>query len=298
MIKTNNSLLPNVIPDDVIRNWMACYEIGSNLRMSYPDLDWERIVATFGNDKNSLADYLFWGALPQDRPKYIATAGAPGSGKSTLLDLKTKELNGVFIDPDRYTMSAMTAYRLYLLSAGMIATDGNEEASRRAYNVCRGASNALSLEWLNQCVRSRLNIKHGTTLSGKPSRYLLEGLKKHGYRIEILVSLASRDTILDCLEHRKTCQAFYQSTPEDEVKKDGDFYDRLPMYFELGDIVEVYYKPSLMELPVKVAHCINKRSWELIAPNGSACQEANALIASHHPGLNLMDLMLGKGKER
>jgi len=289
--------IATVIPDSVIQNWNKCYEENSELRTTYPDLDWDKIINSFTADKVSLGQYLFAEALPQKKPEYIATAGAPGSGKSTLLDLQTTGINGVFIDPDRYTMTAMTAYRLYLLSAGMIAKHGNEAANRLAYNVCRGASNAMSLQWLNECVSRSLNIKHGTTLSGKPSRSFLQGLKNNGYRTRVLVCLASKETILSCLEHRRENQAYYQSTPEDELAKIGLFYDRLPMYFEEADIVEVYYKPSLVEQHVKVGHHTQKTS-DLIDSESAGCEAASALIGQYHNGLTLMDLMLGMGMER
>jgi hypothetical protein len=186
---------------------------------------------------------------------------------------------------------------MYLLSAGMIAKHGFPEASRRAYNVCRGASNAMSLQWLNNCVTKKVNIKHGTTLTGKPSRNLLKGLKNNGYRTRIFVCLASEDTILECLTHRLQHQAYHQSTPEDELAKVKMFFDRLPMYFEEGDIVDVFYKPSLMERHIQVGHYTPKAA-NLTNSSSTACLEANALIARHYEGMDLMDLMLGMAKER
>lgn len=155
----------------------------------------------------------------------------------------------------------------------------------------------MSLKWLNDCVVRRLNIKHGTTLSGKPSRNLLKGLKAQGYRTRILVCLASEETIMNCLTYRLQHQAYYQSTPEDEMAKIGMFYDRLPMYFQEGDIVEIYYKPSLKQQHIKVGHYTAK-TCDLIEPDSVECNEANALISRYHQGLTLMDLMLGMGTER
>lgn len=69
------------------------------------------------------------------------------------------------------------------------------------------------------------------------------------------------------------------------------------MYFEEGDIVEVFYKPSLMDQHVKVGHYTPELA-ELIDPDSTASRDADALIERHFPGLNLMDIMLGMAKER
>jgi len=245
-----------VIPKSVIEGWLKQYAADSTLAAQYPEINLDKIVALMSRDCPIVRDLCFAGTLPSTRKVYLATAGAPCAGKSTILEQvmlsNNRYGNLVKVDPDRWGMAYMVhSYTAYMMGAAMTANAVDFKAAQvRAYNVCRPASNVISLEIMNEAVEK-------------------------GYAIDLLVCMASDETRAASATHRSTNQGYYQSTPEDVRDKGILLTQRMETLFNHADNLSFFWRDGAISNAV-LAGTIKEDSLDII-------DEAawNALSAKH-----------------
>ncbi len=177
-------------------------------------------------------------ALPNEKPLYLATAGAPLTGKSTLL---AKELAGqedqryhqaVTIDPDEYTIPYMKHTRALLPD-----TATNEDA----YHFMRPGSNMIANTLFNKAVEGRHHIAHGTTLTSPHTERNLMNLGEAGYEKRLLLCDAPQAAREDMKAYREST-GDHHATQKDFIDKDIGFAKNMGAYFTQGDDVRVFWK--------------------------------------------------------
>lgn len=183
---------------------------------------------------------------------YIATAGAPGSRKSTILErflLKNQYRNYVYLDPDQRALKFMAhTYQSRSLNAlSIAASDDYGLVQKAAYEKWRSASNYITLRLLEKAFDKKFSIVHGTTSTGPLAPTVVDACKKAGYKIVFLLCSAEDFFRHDAIEYRNREQRFYQSTPEDAVKKGLAFVPRMQFFLEAGDEIYLYWSFSLQE---------------------------------------------------
>jgi predicted ABC-type ATPase len=242
-----------VIPQSVISGWMTQYNSGSELEKKYPDIDLGKIIDLMSKDRPIVRQICFEESAPAKNKIYLATAGAPCAGKSTVLE-QMMHFDGryrklVKVDPDRWAMLFMLyTYVNYMMSPRMIASAKNyQDAQIKAYDVCRPASNIISLEIMNDAIENGYSVAHGTTLTSPHIAGLLQSLKNQGYEVHLLVCMASDETRASAANHRCTAQGYYQSTPEDVREKGILLPQRMQTYFEYADELGFFWRKGANE---------------------------------------------------
>jgi len=274
-----------IIPQSVISGWMGQYGPGSELEKKYPDIDLGKIIDLMSKDRTIVREICFGESEPGLEPTknkiYLATAGAPCAGKSTVLEqmihFDNRYKNLVKVDPDRWAMLFMLhTYANYMMSPRMVANAKSyQEAQVKAYDICRPASNIISLEIMNDAVENGLSVAHGTTLTSPHVAGLLKNLKEKGYQIHLLICMASDETRSSAANHRCTAQGYYQSTPEDVREKGILLPQRMQTYFEYADELAFFWRKGANENAILAAQ-IKEQKFAIID------QEAYQAIVNHH----------------
>ncbi len=271
-----------IIPKSVIDGWLQQYAADSKLAAQYLEIDFEKIVALMHKDRPIVRDLCFDGTTPSEQKVYLATAGAPCAGKSTVLEQvmlsNNRYGNVVKVDPDRWGMLFMLyTYIAHMMGAAMTANAVDFKAAQvRAYNVCRPASNILTLEVMNEAVERGFSIAHGTTLTGPHVGSLMANLSQQGYEIDLLVCMASDETRAASAAHRCAAQGYYQSTPDDVLNKGILLTQRMETFFTHADRLSFYWRESATSNAVLAATSIKGGGLEILAEDA-----LYALAAKH-----------------
>ena len=276
-----------VIPQSVIDGWLKHYSDG-RLAAQYPEIDFGRIVELMHKDRAIVRDLCFEGTTPSEQKVYLATAGAPCAGKSTVLEQvmlsNSRYSNLVKVDPDRWGMAYMVnMYTAYMMAAGMTANATDfVSAQVRSYNVCRPASNILTLEVMNEAVERGFSIAHGTTLTGPHVGSLMANLSQQGYAIDLLVCMASDETRAASAAHRCAAQGYYQSTPDDVFNKGILLTQRMETFFTHADNLSFFWRESAASNAVLAATSIKGGGLEILAEDAfyALTEKHNADAAS------------------
>lgn len=183
------------------------------------------------------------------KPIYFATAGAPGARKSTILEsfLREKDLLPfvAYLDPDQRAMRYMAhTFQNLSINAFNLAQKDNETLKKDAYNQWRGGSNYITVSLLVKAFQNRMNIAHGTTLTGGHIPNFLPQLKELGYDLVLLLCFTEDEDRFKAIEHRIKNQGIYQSTVEDAVNKGLFFPQRMRHYFKNADTLYLYWSDS------------------------------------------------------
>lgn len=258
----------HLIPQEVLDNWKAQYNDGSELWDKYPKFQKpiEEIISLIESDLdvvNAVCVDNVNEVAKDKTPIYLATAGAPLSGKSTVLEqvmqsarYKSIASDGFAkVDPDRWGMLFMVhMYHNWLMSASTIADAPDfETAQKRAYDIARPASNYIALDILQFASENNYNIAHGTTMTSPHIGNMLQWLKEHGYRIDLLLCSAEDEMRAEAAEYRSGVQGYYQSTPEDALEKGLMFPQRMRTYFENADNLHLFWRAGVNEDAVHAA---------------------------------------------
>lgn len=154
----------------------------------------------------------------KDNPRYIATAGAPGVGKSHWFEaefINKPGFDGVYADPDRVALPALTDY---------VAMKDSDPA--RAYEVHRDASNFMANFLIVWGAAHGYDIYHGTTSQSPRNKATYTGYKSLGYAKEVHVIFATPEQRAAALNHR-AAGGIVQVTAEDAAGKAIPVIERL-----------------------------------------------------------------------
>ena len=258
-----------IIPQFVIAGWMEQYDSGQ-LAEQYPEVNLTKIVQLMSKDRPIVRDICFDGTTPTEQKIYLATAGAPCAGKSTILEQvmlsNNRYSNLVKVDPDRWGMLYMLyTYTAYMMGAAMTANAESYKAAQvRAYDVCRPASNILTLEIMNEAVDKGYSLVHGTTMTGAHVGSLMANLSEKGYEIDLIICMASDETRAQAAAHRSNVQGYYQSTPEDVREKGILLPQRMETYFLYADNLSFFWREDSTSNAVLVAKSMKGSNLEII----------------------------------
>ncbi len=186
------------------------------------------------------------------KPLYLATAGLPGSGKTTLLE-KFMRSEGIsseitYLDPDQRALRFMVhTYITDSLSNKNTTRFGKALSAEHGYNKWRNGAYFITLTLLEECLKKRQNIAHGTTLTKPYAPDLLAAVKKAGYKIIIIFCLADKDIRKKAILHRNSEQAFYQSNPDEEPFIEENFHKNIDSYFTYADTIYLYWSDTLFK---------------------------------------------------
>ena len=184
-------------------------------------------------------------------PVYLATAGAPGARKSTILE-RFLESHGEFAnlpyyDPDQRGLKFMvhTYYAQSLSAANITKYNDYMYARKAAYTKWRGASNYIALTLLEEAFSQKRSVAHGTTSTGAHIPCFLQKVKNAGYEVVLLLCSCEDALKKQAIEYRNQVQKFYQSTPEDSLKKAKLFPERMSAYFSYADTLHLFWSDDL-----------------------------------------------------
>jgi hypothetical protein len=186
-----------------------------------------------------------------DRPFYLATAGAIGSRKSTILERFMQShpayAQAIYLDPDQRTLKFMAhTYYAQSLNALRVGATGDYLSTRKAaYEKWRGASNFIALTLLEEAFANRDNVIYGTTSTGGHIPEFMQRLKASNYQTVLLLCSCEDDVRKAAVEYRNLQERFYQSTPEDALAKGLFFPQRMPAYFTYADTLYIYWSDDL-----------------------------------------------------
>lgn len=204
-------------------------------------------LALIKEDLLNIDRLVFRERTPSKQPYYIGTAGGPGACKSTILETILHEdstvTNVAYIDPDPQSLRFMiNTYLAKGLSFYQISKKSSfRQAQIDAYNHWRGGSNYIAQTLLNKAVDGKFNIAHGTTATAPIMGRFYETLKKHGYKIHLVLCYAEDEARGRSIAHRVETQANYQATPEDAINKGKMFPERFEVYFKYADTLRLYW---------------------------------------------------------
>ena len=197
---------------------------------------------------------------------YLATAKPPAAGGSTELDLEIEEgMNPestnydarytelVMADPDRYGLEYMNYTYRPMLSAGIQAKLGYKEAKIESYNRSRPGSNIIASSIINEGVTTGRHIAHGTTMTGGGSEGLLRQLGEEDYERRLMVVFTPEQMRIAAADKRANKEANYQVDPSDFSEKGKKFFERIPVYFEHGDHLKLYWKDNVEKRAILAA---------------------------------------------
>ncbi len=213
-------------------------------------------------------------APSKDRPFYLASAGGPGSRKSTILERFIQShpefQAGVYLDPDQRGLKFMahTYYDKSLNALQAASKPDYLEIQKAAYEKWRGASNYITLVLLEEALQKKIDIIHGTTLTGAYVEEFLKKLKAAGYHITLVLCYCEDEIRKEAVEYRNNEQRFYQSTLEDTVAKGKLFVEKLSIYFQYADTLHLYWSDDLMA-EERISVIFDK--CEMIIGEGCAC---------------------------
>ena len=149
--------------------------------------------------------------------------------------------NFVYADPDQRALRFMIHTYIQQLSTYHYSLASSPASLQVAqYNKWRDASNFIANTLLNEAYAGGYNIVHGTTSTSPHVEKIYQKLKKKGYKIVLLLCLASDETRLEAIKHRETKQGFSQNNPEDTVNKGKMFFERIPVYAKYADEIHFY----------------------------------------------------------
>lgn len=188
--------------------------------------------------------------LDQQKPIYLATAGAPGARKTTILEkfLKNSQLETsfVYLDPDQRALKWMAHTYGQSLSAFFTSQYPDYNlAVKAAYNKWREASTYIALTLLEEALTQKSNIAFGTTSTADYVPNFFLKLKDHGYDIVLLLCSCEDKFREEAINYRNEVQKFYQSSPEDALSKGKFFPQRMPSYFSFADTLYLFWSDDL-----------------------------------------------------
>ncbi|RZI46051.1 hypothetical protein [Candidatus Finniella inopinata] len=217
-------------------------------------------VTLINQDLDNIRKFFFAGKKTLEKPVYVATAGGPGSSKTTILESYMQnhpDLDLTYIDPDQAALKYMFTYMMaksnFQIARSQAEGKDYAAVSSLAYNKWRAASNYIANTLLNEAVKNRFNVSHGTTSTGGAIENLYKNLKRNCYRIVLLLCGSGDENRENALNHREKVQAFYQATHTDSVEKGKLFYSRFPIYFQNADEIEIYWTGDFLRGSKKVA---------------------------------------------
>ncbi len=211
-----------------------------------------------------------------ERPLYIATAGGPGARKSTILErhLERYALHDsiAYLDPDQRGLKFMVhTYYAQSLSAKATANYSDYLLARKAaYEKWRGASNYIALSLLEEAFAQQRNIAYGTTSTGDHTGIFLQKAKEAGYHIVLLLCSCEDAVRVQAVRYRNEEQKFYQSTPEDALKKGKLFPQRFQDYLSYADTLYLYWSDDLFQ-PERLAAILDQGKVEVLDAQALSC---------------------------
>jgi predicted ABC-type ATPase len=244
-------------------------------------------------DLNNIKDLCFNSRKSQEKPIYLATAGAPGACKSTILetylhDQKVQD-NFVYADPDQRSLKFMINTYYQSLTCYEIKKYPNyQDILKNAYTKWRDASNYIANNILNYAFEGKYNIAHGTTSTSSVVSSLYKKLKEKDYKIILLLCNAPDETITKALENRAQKQGFVQVAQDDITKKAKMFTERFPTYFEYADEIHIYWTQDFL---VGSVHAATYRKGKgLVVHNNEALQKFTEKYDNDRKNKNLPSL--------
>lgn len=186
-----------------------------------------------------------------EHPFYLATAGAPGARKSTILERFLKSHaefgNAVYLDPDQRGLKFMV-HTYHKRSLCALATAECQEytlVEKKAYGKWRGASNYITVKLIEEALRKRFNVIHGTTSTGNHIPAFFEKLHAGGYKIALLLCYCEDEFRKKAVAYRNAQQRFYQATPADFVEKGKLFSQKFKDYFANAEQLYLFWSEDL-----------------------------------------------------
>lgn len=209
-----------------------------------------------GDEFTNISQLCFRGQKPSaNQPTYVATAGGPGASKSTILETYLHENPGfVYADPDQRALKFMINTYLQSLTNYQISkTSSYRVLLNSAYDKWRAASNFIACKILNNAFTEKYNIAHGTTSTAKEISGLYDRLKQKQYKIILLLCGSTDQNRINALRTRAETQGFVQNSDEDTINKGKAFWERLPVYFQYADEIQIYWTQDFKQGNIKAA---------------------------------------------
>lgn len=235
------------------------------------------------DDAVNIIKATFHKATPQDKPYYIASAGAPCVGKSTQLEL-TQLLKGedwpVYVSPDRGVIQGVNALSIrstepYVPGAPLRKT-GLETTYWAQYDECKDHAQCYdkwreASIWINELIfllaaAHKCNIVHDTTHTSPGSIYSFKFLNKCGYHITVNMMTASQSA----REAARDSRAVVQVTAE-------DFRDKVITPAQVKMFVEQSHVVALMFNDEKFIQANGAECWKVLAVRADG--EAKLLVS-------------------
>jgi hypothetical protein len=208
------------------------------------------------DELNNISQLCFRGQKPSvNQLIYVATAGGPGASKSTILETYLQENSEfVYADPDQRALKFMINTYLQSLTNYQISkTPSYRLLLNSAYEKWRAGSNYIACKILNNAYTQNYNIAHGTTSTAKEISGLYERLKERKYKIILLLCGSTDQNRINALRTRAETQGFVQSSDEDTINKGKAFWERLPVYFQYADEIQIYWTQDFKQGNIKAA---------------------------------------------
>lgn len=226
---------------------------------------------------------------------YIATAGGPGAGKTTILEEHLRDKKQfVYLDPDQRALKFMIntylqAFTNDKVNEFKIHTRSDwEKLLEKAYSKWRASSNYITQILLNEAFKNGYNIAHGTTSTSEHVAEIYQKLKENGYKISLLLIYSTDENRSNALQHRTKVQNFVQNTLEDSIKKGKLFAERLPVYFQYADEMNIYWIDHFLESQTLAATL--KRGQSMTVHNAEAMKKFTDQYDKDRAGKDLKPL--------
>lgn len=186
-----------------------------------------------------------------DKPFYLATAGAPGARKSTILEkflaAHPEFSHGWYLDPDQRALKFMAhTYHAQSLNSKKCAENADYQmVQMNAYNTWRPASNYITIKLLEEAFLQHSSVIHGTTSTGGHIPTFFKKLKEAGYTITLLLCSCEDEVRKQAISYRNEVQRFYQSSPEDAISKGLFFPQKMSHYMNYADTLYLFWSDEL-----------------------------------------------------
>lgn len=231
---------------------------GSEATLSYAPQEHDLIHAEADRLYPLLSDHCTKPGTGSKR--LILTAGAPGAGKTVLLNqwvqARPADQRGIYIDPDETILKAMIPYQEDLASGDPVLG-----TLSGAYGKWRAASNYIAGTLINRACADGYDIVYGTTATSPSIKTFYENAKAAGYETTTLIVAAPEDVRRDSVRIRYELERDRFTPVADVVAKGRMFYERLPLYFDLSDHFQLYWRDQVNLAPKCFAWGSQGRFW-------------------------------------